>query len=58
MHPFHVVLAVFGLAALVALGLLIRWERRRFLRMGKSGAWLAAPAATGAHRRLPARTRP
>ena len=46
MHPFHASLAVFAVAALLALGLLIRWEGRRFLRMGKGRAWLAVRLAT------------
>ncbi len=46
MHPFHALLAVFAVAAVLALVLLIRWERRRFHRVGKGGAWLAVRLAT------------
>jgi hypothetical protein len=46
MHPFHALLAVFAVAAFLALVLLMRWERRRFLRMGKGGAWLPVRLAT------------
>jgi hypothetical protein len=46
MHPFHFLLAVFAVAALLALVILIRWERRRFLRMDKGGAWLRVRLAT------------
>ena len=46
MHPFHALLAVFAVAAVLALVLLIRWERRRFHRMGKGGAWLRVRLAT------------
>jgi hypothetical protein len=46
MHPFHALLAVFAVAAVLALVFLIRWERRRFHRMGKGGAWLAVRLAT------------
>jgi hypothetical protein len=46
MHPFHALLAIFAVASLVALALLVRWERRRFLGMGKGSAWLAVRLAT------------
>ena len=46
MHPFHALLAIFAIASLLALALLMRWERRRFLRMGKGGAWLRVRLAT------------
>jgi hypothetical protein len=46
MHPFHALLAVFAVVAVLALVLLIRWERRRFHRMGKGGAWLPVRLAT------------
>lgn len=46
MHPFHVLLAVYAVAALLALVLLMRWERRRFFRMGKGSAWLPVRLAT------------
>lgn len=46
MHPFHVLLAIFAIASLLVLVLLMRWERRRFLRMGKGGAWLPVRLAT------------
>ena len=46
MHPIHVLLSVFAVAALLAFAVLIRWERRRFFRMGKGGAWLKVRLAT------------
>jgi hypothetical protein len=46
MRPFPVLLAIFAIASLLALALLMRWERRRFLRMGKGGAWLPVRLAT------------
>jgi hypothetical protein len=46
MHPFHALLGIFAVAALLALVFLIRWERHRFLQMGKGGAWLLVRLAT------------
>ena len=39
MHPFHVLLLLFALAALVAFAFLVRWERSRYERMGKARGW-------------------
>jgi hypothetical protein len=39
MYPFHVLLLLFALAALVAFAFLVRWERSRYERMGKARGW-------------------
>ncbi len=39
MHPFHLLLLLFALAALVASAFLVRWERSRYGRMGKTRGW-------------------
>lgn len=39
MHPFHVLLLPFALAALVAYAFLVRRERSRYGRMGKTRGW-------------------
>lgn len=39
MYPFHVLLMLFVLLALVAFAFLIRWERAIFLQKGKGSSW-------------------
>lgn len=39
MHPFHVLLSLFGLCALVAFAFVIRWERSRFVHKDKGRSW-------------------
>ena len=39
MHPFHVLLLLFALAALVAFAFLVRWERSRYAQLGKATGW-------------------
>lgn len=46
MHPFHVLLILFGVLCLVALVLLLRWESRHYDRLGKHAAWLRVRLAT------------
>ncbi|MDP9139527.1 MAG: hypothetical protein M3O62_01880 [Pseudomonadota bacterium] len=41
MHPFSDLLVLFGILCVFALVILLRWERRDFVRMEKGGAWLA-----------------
>jgi hypothetical protein len=46
MRPFNVLLILFAVLCLVALALLVRWERRKYLRQGKGGPWLSVRLAT------------
>lgn len=46
MHPFHALLVLFALAALAALVVMLRYERRYFSQRGQGGAWLAVRIAT------------
>lgn len=46
MRPFTVLLILYAVLCLVALGFLVRWERRKYLRHGKAGAWLSVRLAT------------
>jgi hypothetical protein len=46
MPPFHMLLVLFAILSLVALAMLIRWERRKFIQLGKGGAWLAVRITT------------
>lgn len=46
MHPFYVLLGLFGVVCLVAFGFLLRWERRHFVARNKGGAWLRVRLAT------------
>lgn len=39
MHPFHVLLSVFALLALVAFAFMSRWERSKFVAKGKGHGW-------------------
>jgi hypothetical protein len=39
MHPFHVLLSVFALVALVAFAFMSRWERSKFIAKGKGHGW-------------------
>lgn len=39
MHPFHVLLSLFGLCALVAFAFVIRWERAQFVQKDKGRGW-------------------
>ncbi|MEQ1775820.1 MAG: hypothetical protein ABL891_18745 [Burkholderiales bacterium] len=39
MHPFHVLLSVFALFALVAFAFMSRWERSKFVAKGKGHGW-------------------
>jgi hypothetical protein len=39
MHPFHYLLAAFGVLVLVSLVFAVRWERRYFAAIGKGGPW-------------------
>ena len=40
MHPFHIMLMLFAVAALAGFVYVVRWERRQFLARGLAGAWL------------------
>lgn len=46
MRPFHILLVLFAIFSLVALALMLRWERRHFIQQGKGGAWLSVRLAT------------
>jgi len=46
MRPFHILLVLFAILSLVALVLMLRWERRNFIQHGKGGAWLSVRLAT------------
>jgi hypothetical protein len=46
MHPFHVLLSVFALFALVAFAFMIRWERSQFIQRGKSHGWRRVRVST------------
>ena len=41
MHPFHVMLILFALVALIGFVYVVRWERRQFLSRGLASSWLA-----------------
>jgi hypothetical protein len=40
MHPFHLLLSVFSLIALVTFAYLMRYERANFIIKGKGNSWL------------------
>jgi len=46
MHPFHLLLGLFAVLSLVALVLLLRWERGYFRQRGKHEAWLPVRLAS------------
>lgn len=46
MHPFHLLLVLFGIASLAAFAFMLRWERRQFVQRGKGNAWLSVRIAT------------
>jgi hypothetical protein len=46
MSAFPILLALYGVLCLVALGMLVRWEHRRHQRQGKRSAWLRVRLAT------------
>lgn len=46
MRPFHILLVLFAILSLVALVLMLRWERRNFIQHGKGSAWLLVRLAT------------
>jgi len=46
MHPFHLLIGLFAGLSLVALVLMLRWERGYFVERGKRAAWLPVRLAT------------
>lgn len=46
MNPFHIMLVLFAIFSIVAFVLLIRWERRYFIHLGKGKSWLLVRLAT------------
>jgi hypothetical protein len=46
MHPFHVMLVLFAVAALAGFVYVVRWERRQFLARGLGDSWLKVRLAT------------
>ncbi len=46
MHPFHLMLLLFAVAALAGLILVLRWERQQYHARGLAGSWLMVRLAS------------
>jgi hypothetical protein len=46
MHPFHMILVLFLVSALIGLGFVFRWERKQFLARGLVDSWLIVRLST------------
>lgn len=46
MHPFHMMLVPFAVAALLGFVYVVRWERSRFLARGLASTWLKVRLAS------------
>lgn len=39
MHPFHMMLVLFSIGAMIGFGFVLRWERKRFFARGLVDSW-------------------
>lgn len=46
MHPFHMMLMLFVMAALIGFGYVVRWERKQFFARDLAGSWLMVRLAS------------
>lgn len=40
MHPYHMMLILFAVAALIGFAYILRWERKQFVTRGLASSWL------------------
>lgn len=46
MHPFHMMLVLFSVGALIGFGFVLRWERKQFFARGLVDSWLIVRLST------------